>query len=405
MVGTCCALELQRRGWCVTLLDRRPPGRETSYGNAGVIARSSLAPFNQPSLWRSLPRLALNRSAGFRYRPTTLMRHPGWALGFLAQTRRATFDRTTAALDALIRLSVPEHRRLLGEAGALGRLRENGWLMVYRQEQGWDAGAPLRRLYAERAIATEALDPAGLHDLEPDLRPIFARALWVRDAASVDDPGRVVEALAGLFVKRGGSLVQADATRFVPGRGGWTIELDAGKALDADHVVVALGPWSNDLLQRSLGLALPMGYERGYHRHYGAAGATVLNRPICDTSGGYVLTPMQRGLRLTTGVEWAGRDEPPSAVQPALAEQAAREAFPLAAPLDDAPWLGSRPTLPDSRPAIGAVPRHPGLWLACGHQHIGFSTGPGSGRLLGALMAGEAPPIDELPFAPARFLR
>lgn len=61
--------------------------------------------------------------------------------------------------------------------------------------------------------------------------------------------------------------------------------------------------------------------------------------------------------------------------------------------------------MPDSRPVIGACPGHDGMWLAFGHQHIGFATGPGTATLLGALMAGETAPIDATPFRPSRFLR
>jgi D-amino-acid dehydrogenase len=52
---------------------------------------------------------------------------------------------------------------------------------------------------------------------------------------------------------------------------------------------------------------------------------------------------------------------------------------------------------------LDAAPGQAGVWLALGHQHIGFSTGPGSGELLAALMLGEAPPIDPSPFSARRF--
>ena len=68
-------------------------------------------------------------------------------------------------------------------------------------------------------------------------------------------------------------------------------------------------------------------------------------------------------------------------------------------------WMGRRPTLPDSRPVIGEMPGRPGLWLAFGHQHIGFSTGPGTAALLGALMQGDTRlPLDPHPFRASRFL-
>ncbi|WP_319530653.1 FAD-dependent oxidoreductase [uncultured Cohaesibacter sp.] len=69
------ALELQRRGMSVTLIDRRRPGEETSHGNAGIITRTSLAPINSPMLWRQLPKLMLNRSTSFRYSNAFMMRN------------------------------------------------------------------------------------------------------------------------------------------------------------------------------------------------------------------------------------------------------------------------------------------------------------------------------------------
>lgn len=126
IVGVCCALELQRRGMQVTLVDRQDPGRETSFGNAGVLARSSLMPFNHPGLWRQLPRLLGNDTVQFRYRASYLARNLGWAAGFLARARPSVFRETTAALDSLIRRSATEHLRLLDQAGARQRLRDSG---------------------------------------------------------------------------------------------------------------------------------------------------------------------------------------------------------------------------------------------------------------------------------------
>jgi D-amino-acid dehydrogenase len=147
-----------------------------------------------------------------------------------------------------------------------------------------------------------------------------------------------------------------------------------------------------------------MAFERGYHMHYRAASGASLARPVYDTGGGYVLSPMEQGLRLSTGVQLADRAAPPNLAQLDLAEQAAREAFPLEGRLGKEAWLGSRPTLPDSRPIIGECPGRPGLWLAFGHQHIGFNTGPGTAALLGSMMAGETCAFDPAPFRPSRFL-
>lgn len=406
IVGVSCALELQRRGFEVMLFDRSEPGRETSYGNAGVMARSSLMPFNHPGLWSALPRLLKNTSAGFRYDPRFLAKNLSWALRFLSNARASVFRETTAALDALIRLSMAEHRRLLGEAGAAHRLRTNGWLFLYRSEEAFAGSRLSRETFDQFGVATQVLKAKELSDLEPHLRPLFPRALWIQDSASVDSPGRVVEAYARLFVSRGGQLRQAS----IGGLGrsgaadGWQIREENGAVHETSKVVLALGPWTPEFARNALGVSVPMAFERGYHMHYSATGDASLGRPVYDTGGAYVLSPMEQGLRLSTGVQLTRRDAPRNLAQLDLAERAAREAFPLEHRLEPEAWLGSRPTLPDSRPIIGELPRHPGLWLAFGHQHIGFSTGPGTARLLASLMLDEACEIDPLPFAPERFL-
>jgi D-amino-acid dehydrogenase len=289
------------------------------------------------------------------------------------------------------------------EAGVAHRLRDNGWIFLYRSLEGFAKSRFARDVYDRFEIATQELDPTALRDLEPHLLPIFQRALWIKDSCSVDDPGRVVEAYAALFQARGGELarreiesVQRDA------RDQWQLRGKDGRATTASRVVIALGPWANDLL-KPLGVAAPLAFERGYHQHFAPGSGAGLGRPVYDTAAGYVLAPMEAGLRLSTGVELTARDAPANRAQLELAEAAARQAFPLGE-RSGGEWLGARPTLPDCRPLIGEAPRHPGLWLAIGHQHIGLNTGPGTAQLLASLMLGEQCSIDPRPFRPERFI-
>lgn len=403
MVGVSCALELQRRGWDVALLDKSAPGHETSYGNAGVLARSSLMPMNNPGLWASLPRLVRNTSAQLRYDPAFLLRNGRWMVRFLYSARQTCFEETTAALDSLIRLSADLHRQWLPEAGAQAHLRTNGWFFLYRSAQAFERSQLTRDTLDKFGVATQVLQPVDIQALEPSLKPIFAKALWIKDAASVDNPGAVVTAYAELFVSRGGRILRGQVTKLARLNEDWQLSIGQEQALRAKNVVVALGPWSREFLRNSLGLSVPMAYERGYHRHFNAQGSAKLERPVYDTGGGYVLTPMEMGLRMSTGVELADLNAPKSDAQLELAEKAAREAFPLADSRDAEPWLGSRPTLPDSRPVIGASKSDRSLWFAFGHQHIGLSTGPGTAMLLADMMADKKSSIDAAPFAPSRW--
>jgi D-amino-acid dehydrogenase len=135
---------------------------------------------------------------------------------------------------------------------------------------------------------------------------------------------------------------------------------------------------------------------RGYHRHF--AGGAPLARPLFDTENGYVMAPMARGIRITTGAELTGYDAPASPVQLGRAERFARELIDLGNSVDPEPWFGTRPFLADMLPVIGEAPGHPGLWVNFGHGHQGFTLGPATGRLLAEMLVGETPAIDPAPY-------
>jgi D-amino-acid dehydrogenase len=128
---------------------------------------------------------------------------------------------------------------------------------------------------------------------------------------------------------------------------------------------------------------------------------------VLDADVGYCVAPMEQGLRLTTGAEFADRDAPRTPAQLDRVLPKARELFPLGEPVDDPdePWMGSRPSFPDSRPVIGRIPGQAGLWGDYGHTHWGLTLGPVSGRLLAEMMTGAAPFCDPAPFAAERFLK
>ncbi len=402
MVGVSCALSLQKRGLQVTLIDRKPPGRETSYGNAGVISRASIVPINGSSLWKNLPRYVGNRHPALRWRWRDMARNPGWILRFLAQTRPSQLATRVAALDALLKPAVGLHKTWMRDAGISHRLRETGWLKLWRTDTGLAAAQAEQAMLAARGITTHVLDRQGISGLEPHLKPIFPVGLLHADTASVDEPGAVTEAYADLFVARGGTVLQSDILGLTRQADGWQVCTSASEE-QGDLVVLALGPWSADLL-RPLGLSVPFGVERGYHRHYQPAQGARLSRPIYDVDAAYVLAPMAQGYRITSGVELAARDAAPDHAQIEAALPRAREAFDLGESMDAKPWRGARPTLPDSLPMIGEVKQQPGLFLAFGHQHIGFSTGPVTGEMVAALVTGEESIVDPTPFSPARYL-
>ncbi|KUL92878.1 amino acid dehydrogenase [Bosea sp. WAO] len=401
IVGVSCALALQQRGFAVTLLDRREPGRETSYGNAGVIGRSSLVPLNNPGLYAKLPGYLGNRHPALHLDWRRALTSPGWMLRFLWEGRASQAAARIAAMDGLTATAVTRHRALMREAGITHRLRETGTLKLWRSDAGLASARAEQDLLKAHGVESEILDRQGISALEPSLNPIFPTGLFIAANGSVDSPGAVTAGYAALFVARGGTLIQEEVGSLRREGALWRVQT-VQRLYEASDVVIALGPWSADLL-RPLGLDPKLDVERGYHRHFAPGDGARLSRPVYDVDAAYFMTPMEEGYRVTSGVDLSLRDAPDQLRQIESVTQSAREAFPLGGMLGKT-WRGARPTLPDSLPMIGAAPRHQGLWLAFGNQHLGFSTGPMTGELLAALFCGETPPIDPRPYAPGRYL-
>ena len=402
IVGVSVALHLQERGRRVLLVDRGEPGAETSHGNAGLIERSSVVPYGFPRGLATLAAFASNRSIAVRYRPTALLRMAPWLARYWWNSAPARLDRLGQAILPLIERCIDEHRRWTKAAGTEALMRDEGWIELYRSSRDLQQAVKAAEGLAAYRLAYDVLDEAALRAREPGLLPgIVAGAVHWRDPQTVSDPGAGARAYAALFVTRGGELRRADATGLQQDGTGWRLPA-GGEDWHAPEAVLALGPWSNDLYER-FSYRFPLGFKRGYHMHYAAADGAAPRHPLCDVEAGFVLTPMARGIRLTTGIELAARDAPSDSWQLDQAERVARRIMPLGERLDAEPWRGARPCLPDMLPIIGPAPRHRGLWLAFGHAHHGFTLGPATGRLLAEMLTGQAPFCDPHPFAATRF--
>ncbi len=401
IVGTSIALHLAKRGLSVALIDRRGPGEETSYGNAGVLEGNTLFPHAFPSGFSALWRVLSKRAPEANYHLSVLPQVAPWLLAYRANTNVEGSLKFAEAMRPLFSRAVAEHEALMAESGATRYLRKDGWIKLYRSDAAFAKTAREREVAARFGLTHHALDTDQARTLEPSLAPVFRHAVHWPAAASVSNPLAVTKAYAARFTALGGVILKGAAATLRRSGTNRRVDTDSGP-LDAKEVVVALGPWAPDLLG-PLGIKLPLAVKRGYHRHFRPHGNAALTRPVVDTENGYCLAPMEQGVRLTTGAEFARRDAPPTPVQFDRLMPAAEGLFPLGEPVEAEPWLGSRPCFADSRPVIGRAPGQPGLWLAYGHAHWGLTLGPVTGRLVADMMTGATPFCDPAPYAAERF--
>src|SRR5262245_18403193 len=257
IVGTSIALHLAKLGLAVALVDRRAPGEETSYGNAGVIEGNTVFPPAFPSDPLALLRIALRRAPEANSHLTFLPHVAPWLLAFRSASQPMRLIETARAMRPLFARAVAEHEALLAEAGAMRYLRKEGWLKLYRSERAFAALKGELALAQGFGIPHRALTPEAARELEPSLAPVFRHAVHWQSAASVSNPLAVTQAYAARFAALGGVVMRGDARSLRRADGYWRLDTAEGP-LDASQAVLALGPFAPDVLT-PLGIALPLG--------------------------------------------------------------------------------------------------------------------------------------------------
>jgi D-amino-acid dehydrogenase len=401
IVGICCGLELQRRGWQVTLVDRLPPAQGCSFGNAGILAAQGVVPTALPGLTGQVPRLLLDRDGPLALRLRSLPHTLPWLLRLRRAATLAQARRSSAAMGALYCSTLERHRALAVEAGVPELVRERPSLYVHPDAAAIDVDAGLAWvLRRENGAQIELLDGAALHEAEPALSRAFTRGVRMQPMGFTPNPLRLAEAYAALFCARGGRLLRAEVQAVQPD--GDRVALHAGGQRHlAQAVVLATGAWTAALL-RPLGLKLPLVAERGYHLSVADPGIE-LRHVVTELAAHVAVTPMEAGLRIAGTEEIGLADDPPTWRRAERLRHPLQRLFPQARLGTASRWMGPRPGTPDSLPAIGALPGCARILVAAGHGHLGLTGAPHTGALVAALASGQDPGLDLAPYAPDRF--
>jgi D-amino-acid dehydrogenase len=405
MVGVCAARWLQRDGHRVMLIEPGNPGEGASFGNAGAFNGSSVTPMAMPGVIRNVPRWLMDPLGPLSLRWSYLPSILPYLVRFV---RSATPDKVraqAAALRPLIAPTVPLVRELARDAGADELIHQRGHLYVYRSAEALAKDELAWALRRENGVEVDEFDADELRQLEPVLSRDYVRGLLVRENGHTSNPHRLVSLLVEQFRRDGGEIVRAHATGFrLDGGRLAAVRTDAGD-LPAEAAAVCAGAHSRPLAA-ALGDRIPLETERGYHLM--VRDPEVVPRiPTADADGKFVATPMELGLRLAGTVELAGLKAPPDWRRAQILLTQARRMLPgLAAAHPEeriTMWMGHRPSLPDSLPALGPSRASPDVIYAFGHGHIGMTAAPMTGRIVADLTTGRPASIDIAPFAPSRF--
>ncbi|MCY4141963.1 MAG: FAD-dependent oxidoreductase [Rhodobacteraceae bacterium] len=397
IVGVSTAIWLQREGHQVTLIDRVGPAAGTSHGNAGVLAAGSVVPIPVPGLIPKIPGLLLDRDQPLFLRWSYLPRLLPFLLSYLANGRHAPVERISASLAELLRDSPDQHLALAAGTGSERFVKKGDYLYAYTNRRAFESdrsGWDLRRRHGFRI---EEMDEDRLADYDPALAGRFGFAVRCLDHGFITDPGEYVGALARHVEENGGEIRITEVHHVTEDA---VVETSDGE-ISADRAIVTAGIWSKRLVA-GLGLKVPIESERGYHVEFHSPSIR-LRAPVMVASLKAVLTPMENRLRCAGLVEFGGLEAPPSSAPIDLITRGVQRLFPDLTYDRLQTWMGHRPSTTDSLPVIGAISSNGRVLAGFGHQHVGLTAGPRTGKWLSGIVSGNTPNEDLSAFSPARF--
>ena len=408
IVGVASALELQRDGHRVTLLEPASPGGDqaASHGNGAWINPASIIPMSMPGLWRKIPGFLLDPRGPLTLRWRSLAALLPWLLRFLlAGSTVEHVQRTAAILRTLLADAPQRHAELAREAGVSALIVQRGLLYVYPDRVAFEAEALAWHLRRENGIVWTELGAEALRQQEPSLSHHYRFGVLVGAGAHCLDPGAYVSALAGHFAVRGGVVKAAKANGFVIVEGRLSAVTSTAGPIACDRAVIAAGIHSKALAKLA-GDTVSLASERGYH--------VSLSKPeaqprlsVMPSDGKMALTLTDAGLRAAGQVELARVDAPPDWRRADILLAHMKRAFTqvpdVIAENRLTRWMGHRPSTPDGLPVIGPSSATSDIIHAFGHGHVGLASGPITGRIVADIIAGRKPSVALAPFSPTRF--
>jgi D-amino-acid dehydrogenase len=401
IVGICCAAFLVRDGHNVILFDRRGPGELTSFGNLGGIQSLAATPIGLPGMLKQIPKWLSDQSGPLVIRPSYLPHVAGWLWKFWRQSRSDRVWHNARALNSLNSSSVEAHMSLVDWAGAPDLIKVPGQLYVWTSRKYFDESTFSRKIWASTGHAHREISGAEIREMEPALGSRFEVGLEIPGNGYCRDPYVLTRTLADKAMAEGATFRREEVNGFTFDNGCINgVQTDRG-VQKVDHVVVAAGMWSKQLL-RQLGYEVPLESHRGYHVTIANPGVE-LSRMLLVIDKKIAITPMSSGLRIGGTVEFAGLEPFPDYRRSKSLLALGKSVLPTLDTESYTEWMGHRPCTPDSVPVIGATKRHNNLYLAFGHGHMGLLGSAPTGRLIADLVSGRTPSIDLEPFRVERF--
>lgn len=400
IVGVSSAIWLRRAGHEVTLIDKGEPGMGASFGNAGILAACAMVPVTVPGLLPKGPKMLLDPSFPLFMRWSYFPKLVPWMVRYMSNANDKDTRRIARGITTIVGDSLEQHQALTTGTFAAKWVQESDYSFAYSDRAAFEADAYTWRLRRDAGFVPELIEGDAVQEIEPILAENINFLAVMKNHGFILNPAGYVKDLVKLLQSEGGKFVRAEVKDFdISGGEISAVDTDQGRII-CERVVLAAGVWSKPLMGK-LGLNVPLEAERGYHITYQEPTIRP-NAPMMVTAGKFIATPTNDGLRCAGFVEFGGLKDVKSKAALALMRKKVKAVFPTMQSASEKEWMGFRPAPTDSMPLVGEV-GSTGVFTAFGHQHIGLTSGPKTGRMIADMVTGNPMNIDTSPFAPDRF--
>ena len=398
--GICIGLNLIKKGFNVTIMDRENPGiNSASYGNAGHFSPYASVPINRPDILADVPSMLLNSKGPLALKWNYVPKMLPWFLKFIKNCSTKNMMHTAKYMHQILDLALPAYDELFQEVDVSDLVESKGILYFWTDKDLKSRELEIK-IRNELGVKQQLLTPHEIHDLEPNIKKIYHGGILYSDAKHARNPKKILLKLFNLFLSKGGKFKIEDVKKINFTNDNKPILQSESKSYTFDKAVIACGAFSKKLTDQ-VDEKIPLDTERGYHVHFKGFDH-LLSRPIIFLNRGFGITPMEQGLRVVGTVEFGGLQNPPSKKRVLNLVNNAKYLFPDLKEYEDE-WLGFRPTLPDFLPVLGPSKNHKNLFYSFGHHHLGWTLGAISGKIIAGMVAEEKTNLNLSPYNSLRF--
>ncbi len=398
IVGICSAYFLQKTGFQVTLLDKNAPGSMTSSGHACTFADYACAPVNSPDLFKDIPSMLLRSDGPLAVDFFHVLKNLNWTTKFLQNCTTKKVNYISNSLGNLLNSASVSYDEIFADVKVSEYVKNEEALYLYQNETEFLKAKKTNELRQKNGVKIKTLSKFEILDLEPSLAPVFYNGQIFVGSRHTTNPSMISNRIFETFINNGGKFIQSHVDDLIAEDNSVNVKLNNNNH-KFEKVIICAGAWSNNL-SKKIGDNFPLDTERGYHVMFNNNG--LINRPIGWSQSGFYLVQLQEGLRAAGTVEIAGLNKPENKKRTQMIENQARRLLPQLNEVKKT-WLGFRPTLPDSLPVIGSSKKNKNIIYAFGHQHIGWTLGAVTGKIINSICNDRVPNINIEPFSPSRF--